>query len=136
LVIEPAAADHPLMWNGAAGSARWTRWNSAKLQTCSTCGRASFKNLVEAGEIPAQTNGAVVRISRADIEVFRRRAGSGSVGVREAEICALFLQTEGCSFRQPPPRPGAAASTSGASEMGVPEHRFVDSIAVDRARGD
>jgi hypothetical protein len=48
-----------------------------------------LRDLIDAGEIPARTNSTVTRISRADIEVFRRRTESGVVGV-EAEIRALF----------------------------------------------
>ncbi len=40
-------------------------------------GRVS--SLVEAGEIPARTNGSVTRISLGDIEVYRRRRGSGVI---------------------------------------------------------
>jgi excisionase family DNA binding protein len=52
--------------------------------------RRLLQDLVDGGHIPARTNSAVIRISRADIEVFRRRADSGAFESLGAEICALF----------------------------------------------
>jgi excisionase family DNA binding protein len=46
-------------------------------------------DLVDDGQIPARTIGSVVWISRADIEVFRRRTETGGLEVA-AEIHALF----------------------------------------------
>jgi excisionase family DNA binding protein len=37
-------------------------------------------DLVNAGRLPARTNLAVVRISRADIDLFRLRSASGATG--------------------------------------------------------
>ena len=37
-------------------------------------------DLVDAGRLPARTNLTVVRISRADIELFRLRSASGGTG--------------------------------------------------------
>jgi hypothetical protein len=47
-------------------------------------------HLVDAGAIPARSNSAVIRISRADVDLFRRRADSGAFDGLEAEICVLF----------------------------------------------
>ncbi|HUJ64305.1 MAG TPA: helix-turn-helix domain-containing protein [Acidimicrobiales bacterium] len=49
-----------------------------------------LRDLVDAGQIAARTNGDVTLISRADIDVFRRRAASGAFETFGAEIYALF----------------------------------------------
>jgi hypothetical protein len=78
LVSETASADDPCVeWRGRIGPGdEVTLGEAAELLKLAP---QLVRDLVEAGKLPARSNCAVVRISLADIEIFRLRTQVGAV---------------------------------------------------------